>query len=128
MDEKYIIDTNILIYYLDGSIPKKQLKKVEKIFLDSFNISTITKIELLGWQKISKTMISKIARFIQNAEVYYIDSSIENKAIEIKQKFKIAIPDALIAATALLNNFTLVTRNQHDFNKISELKIYNPFT
>ncbi|MFH1050331.1 MAG: type II toxin-antitoxin system VapC family toxin [bacterium] len=127
MDEKFIIDTNILIYYLDGSIPNKQLTKLEKIFVDSFNISTITKIELLGWQKIDKTTISKIELFIRNAKIYYLDFHTENKTIELKQKYKIAIPDTIIAATALINKFTLVTRNQTDFRKIKNLKIYNPY-
>ena len=29
--------------------------------------------------------------------------------------------------TAILNKLTLVTRNEDDFKKIRELKIYNPF-
>jgi hypothetical protein len=37
------------------------------------------------------------------------------------------LPDAVIAATCLVNNFTLVTRNQKDFEGINGLKIYNPF-
>lgn len=72
MEDKYLIDTNIVLYYVNGEIPGSHKKKVTAIFKDSFNISTITKIELL-------------------------------------------------------NNLTLVTRNQKDFGKIKGLKIYNPF-
>jgi hypothetical protein len=52
---------------------------------------------------------------------------VERKAIEIKQKNKIALPDAIIAATALLNSFVLITRNEKDFEGIEDLIIYNPF-
>jgi hypothetical protein len=37
------------------------------------------------------------------------------------------LPDAVIAATCLVNDFTLVTRNQSDFKGINGLKTYNPF-
>ena len=37
------------------------------------------------------------------------------------------LPDAIIAATALNNNWTLVTRNEKDFKNIN-LDIYNPFS
>ncbi len=48
MDKKYLIDTNIIIYFLDGKIPEKQKNKLTEIFKNSFNISTITRIEVLG--------------------------------------------------------------------------------
>jgi predicted nucleic acid-binding protein len=127
MDKKYIIDTNIIIYYLDNKIPDSQLKKIEQIFIDSFNISTITKIELLGWQKIDELTKRKIEKFLYNSEVFYIDSIIERKVIEVKQKYKIDIPDALIVATSLINDLVIVTRNVKDFENISEISIYNPF-
>lgn len=47
---EYLIDTNILIYYLAGALPPEEKLHVDKILKDSFNISIITKIELLGWK------------------------------------------------------------------------------
>jgi len=69
----------------------------------------------------------KIEKFLSNATIFYIDEIIEKKAIEIKQKHKIETPDGIIGATALVNEMTLITRNEVDFKKISGLKIYNPF-
>ncbi len=71
MEQRYLIDTNILIYYLDGKIPATHLEKVSKIFEKSFNISTITKIEILGWHKINSREKTKIAYFLKNATVLY---------------------------------------------------------
>lgn len=127
MDKKYLIDTNILIYYLDNKIPVNQINLIESILKDSFNISTITKIELLGWNKLTKDIKKKIEQFLSNSEVFYINSIIEQKAIDIKQKNKIHIADAIIAATSLVNNMILVTRNSKDFETIAELRILNPF-
>lgn len=127
MDEKFLIDTNIIIYYLDNKIPESQDERVSIIFENSFILSTISKIEVLGWHRITEKEKRKIEHFLSNANVIYIDRAIEQKAIELKQKNKMATPDSIIGATAILNNLTLVTRNKDDFNKIRGLKIYNPF-
>ncbi len=127
MESKYLIDTNIIIYYLRNEIPEKEIEKLETIFENSFNISTITKIEVLGWHKITEKDKEQINFFLNNAKVFYINKSVEKKVIEIKQKHKIKTPDAIIGATALKNKFTIVTRNEKDFNKIDKIKIYNPF-
>ena len=127
MDEKFLIDTNIIIYYLDDKIPENEIERLENILSLSFNISTITKIEVLGWHKVTKSEKKRIEKFLSNAQVFYIDKAIEQKSIEIKQKYKIATPDIIIGATALENHFTIVSRNEKDFKKINGIKIYNPF-
>ncbi len=127
MDEKFLIDTNIIIYYLDDKIPQAHEQRVTQILMESFNISTITKIEVLGWHKLNDQDKLRIAEFLEVANVFYLDSAIEKKAIEIRQSHKMATPDTIIGATALIYNLTLVTRNEADFQKIHGLKIYNPF-
>ncbi len=127
MDERFLIDTNILIYFIKGTIPMEARSKVSDIFRNSFNISTITKIETLGWHRINEFDKVKYADFLEAAKVFFIHKNIQDKTIELKQEGKIPIPDAIIAATALHNNFILVTRNTKDFDKIEGLKIYNPF-
>jgi predicted nucleic acid-binding protein len=127
MDERFIIDTNIIIYYLDNKIPKEQMPKMNRIFMESFNLSTISVIELLGWQKLNESDKAKMELFLSKANVHFVDISTQLKSIEIKQKRKIATPDTIIAATALLYEYTVVTRNVDDFSKIDGMKIYNPF-
>ena len=56
-----------------------------------------------------------------------IDNDIVNKTIEIRKNIKIALPDAIIAATALVYDFTLLSRNAKDFKNIPELKLQNPW-
>jgi predicted nucleic acid-binding protein len=36
-------------------------------------------------------------------------------------------PDAIVAATALVYQLTLMTRNEKDFKKVEGLSLYNPF-
>lgn len=126
-EEKFLIDSNIIIYHLDDKIPQSQVKKVKQTLESSFIISTIANIEVLGWHKMTDEQRMKAENFLSNASVIYLDKSVERKSIELKRKHNIETPDSIIAATAILNNLTLVTRNEDDFKSITELKIYNPF-
>jgi len=127
MDKEYLMDTNILIYYFADAIPDKELNMVEEIFKTSFNISIITKIEFLGWEKHTEEGFEEARNFVDFAEVIPLTNEVANLTIDIRRKCKIKLPDAVIAATALHNNLILVTRNGDDFKDVDGLMIYNPF-
>ncbi|MEM1327679.1 MAG: type II toxin-antitoxin system VapC family toxin [Bacteroidota bacterium] len=127
MDERFLIDTNIIIYYLNNEIPANHLERVEEIIRTSFHISTITKIELLGWRALDKEGESEMRTFLAPAQIIYVDPAIEEQAIQIKQGQKIKTPDAIIGATAIVYDMTVVTRNVSDFDKIDGIRLYNPF-
>ncbi len=67
-----------------------------------------------------------------NTVIYFLDDSllpqVVQKAIEINRSIKIKLPDAVIAATAIVNDFTLISRNDDDFEKVPGLKYLNPFS
>lgn len=127
MAQKWLIDTNIVIYYANDKIPSRSVKKVEEIIQQSFIISTITQIEVLGWYKITVAEKRRLTHFLNQATVLYVDKKIEQAAVALKQMQKMDTPDAIIAATCLVYGYTLVTRNQRDFAGIDYLQIYNPF-
>jgi hypothetical protein len=64
--------------------------------------------------------------FIEDALVIELEKEIKLKTAEIRKAYKIKLPDAVIAATALTFNFTLLTRNISDFKNIDGLKLINP--
>ncbi len=127
MGERFLIDTNILIYYLADAIPKEELPTIEEILRGSFNVSIITKIEFLGWKGHTQEGFEKSKEFISFANVIPLTDEIGDVAIELRRQVSIKLPDAVIAATALVHNLTLVTRNVKDFKRIEGLRIYNPF-
>ena len=127
MAQKWLIDTNIVIYYANDKIPSRSVKKVEEIIQQSFIISTITQIEVLGWYKITVAEKRRLTHFLNQATVLYVDKKIEQAAVALKQMQKMDTPEAIIAATCLVYGYTLVTRNSKDFTSIDYLKIYNPF-
>ncbi|NJE00608.1 type II toxin-antitoxin system VapC family toxin [Thermococcus sp. JdF3] len=127
MGEGFLIDTNILIYYLADEIPPEELPKVEDILRSSFNVSIITKIEFLGWRGHTPEGFEKSREFIGFAHVIPLTDEIAELAIELRRRGRIKLPDAVIVATALHHDLTLVTRNVKDFEGIEGLRIYNPF-
>ena len=124
---KYLLDTNILIYYWKNDIPEAERDKIEEILKHSFIISIITKIELLGWRMHTPGGFAKAKEFLEQAEVLPIDDELAELMIAIKRDNNIKLADALIAAIALSNDLVLVTRNYSDFSTLAELEIYNPF-
>jgi len=51
------------------------------------------------------------------------DDKLINFAVYLRRKYKIKLLNAIIAATALYTNSTLITRNIKDFSKIKDLNI-----
>ncbi len=122
----YLIDTNILIYHFNNSIPGKSKKKLRQIFRNYFNISIITKMEFLGFKGHTEESFKKAGLFLLYAQIIGIDNETADMVIELKRSKKMKLPDAIIAATSIKNNFILITRNIGDFKDIN-VKIYNPF-
>jgi predicted nucleic acid-binding protein len=55
-----------------------------------------------------------------------INEAVIDKVIELRQQFKMKSNDSIIAATALLNNREVYTRNVDDFKHITGLTVINP--
>lgn len=125
MGQKYLIDTNILIYALEGLFINNS--EMTEIFNESFNTSIISEIEFLGWKGFSNQSKTDAKKFLDLACIHPLTSDVKNLAIELKQKHNSRLGDSIIAATSIVNNYILVSRNMKDFEKIDGLEIYNPF-
>ena len=117
INDKLLLDTNIIIYYFNGIITDD---KIDEILKESFNISIITKIEFLSWQKLreDKVLEQKALDFISHANIYELTDEIADKVIEIRQRYRVKTPDAIIGATALVYGFDIVTNNVADFKNL----------
>jgi len=124
--QKFLIDTNILIYYLENQIADDKIDFVEEVLRKSFSISIITQIEMLSYALLNSADEEQIHLFLEAAEIFAVDKSLVKKIADIRKKYKLKLPDAIIGATAQMNNRTLLTRNTKDFSKIEGLDIINP--
>ena len=124
MEQKYLIDTNVLIDAQIGRLPDNGLNFLAKVINENFIVSFITFIEYLGYKDIEKSS----EEFISLAEVIEIDKFIIQRCIDLRKNCKIKIPDAIIAATALTRNLILITNNEKDFLAIQELAVINLYS
>jgi predicted nucleic acid-binding protein len=122
----YLLDTNTIIYYLKGGLPSNGMKVIGVIADDRPSISVITKIELLGFNAPNLEEQSLTNKFVEACFIFNLNEAVVNQTIVLRKQYKIKIPDAIIAATAMVFNLTLMTHNTNDFNKISNLQCIDP--
>lgn len=124
MAGKYLIDTNSVIDYLDNKLSKSAAKKLDA---EQLEISVITRMELLAWRNADAGQLAILEEFINSTTIWNLDEPIILKGIEVRKNYNIKLPDAIIAATALVYNRELVTRNNNDFKNVQGIKLINPW-
>ncbi|MCL6639474.1 MAG: type II toxin-antitoxin system VapC family toxin [Firmicutes bacterium] len=132
---KFVVDTNIVIYTLKGI--EKIVKVMEKLEADNIEIyySTIVEAELFSFHELTEEERVNIRGILDLGEIIDVDSEIALKAAELRalsRKYyqrKLKLPDAIVAATALVYSAVLITCNAEDFNYLRDygLCIWNPF-
>jgi predicted nucleic acid-binding protein len=146
MGEQYLIDSNVVIYYLGGKLPAagnsfmndviggsevlEQEDEIGNSFMDNVidaipNVSVITKIEVLGFNAPPQDY-QLLIEFFEDAIIFELIPEIVEQAIELRKAYKIKLGDSIIAATALVYDLSLITRNINDFKSIAGLQLVNP--
>jgi len=119
----YLIDTNVAIYYFGLAMSTESEKLMDHILGKRYFISVINRIELLGFKKLSGNESEALSSFISNSIIFDLEEDIIIETIQIRKNYNIKLPDAIIAATCLVNNCSLVTNNIKDFDKITGLQV-----
>lgn len=114
-----LVDSNLLVYLSKGELSGGDLSKRRVAY------SSVTKIETLGQPELPVRESDILEQLFGLYEHLPITQDVVEKAIQLKQRRKLKLGDALIAATAMVHNLELWT-NDHDFKKIPELKLCYP--
>jgi predicted nucleic acid-binding protein len=64
---------------------------------------------------------------MNDAAILQLTEDVVSRSITVRKLRKTKLPDAIIAATALVYELTLITRNTKDFENIPNIKIVNPW-
>jgi predicted nucleic acid-binding protein len=125
-----ILDTTVLVDiirrkevaldYVDG------VRKAEGIP----RLSVVTSMELIIGCR-DKNEVRKVEKLLADYDVLDITPLIGRKAYELISRFSkshgLVVPDALIAATALVESAVLVTSNVRHFSMIDGLRLEKPY-
>jgi predicted nucleic acid-binding protein len=118
-----LIDSNIVIYSV---LP-------EHAFLDAWldradtSFSVITQIKVLGFSQLTDAQRERFAELFGVAATLPLDDAVTRACIRLRCVRRMKLGDAIIAATALVHNLPLVTRNLEDFVDIPGLQVIDPF-
>jgi predicted nucleic acid-binding protein len=69
-------------------------------------------MELLSYNFSNKKEEAFILAILSKLNILYLDMNIANSVIKLKRERKIKLPDAIIVATAKVNNLTLFTNDK----------------
>ncbi|GHU94013.1 motility twitching protein PilT [Bacteroidia bacterium] len=124
--ERYLIDTNVVCDYLTAELPHKGLLLLDTVMDTMPQLSVITQIELLCWNA-GTEIENSVRNFIIDSTILHINTDVIMYCVALRKSKKIKTPDAIIAATALAYDITLLTNNEKDFTNIRGLKLINPY-
>ncbi len=117
---KFLLDTNILIYFLN------QKDKKAEAYIDNGQslISVLTRIEVLyGTAEEEKSSILELLSRLYAVPIKDGIADLTAKLMIHVPRLRKKYPDALIAATCLYYDYELVTANVKDFNNIPGLTV-----
>jgi len=110
---KYLLDTNFILGLLKLDAQVLAEFSARRILAGECAYSSITRMELLGFHRITQAEEVLIKRKLEHFSYLSLNKEIEDRVIALRQLRKIKLPDAMIAATALNLDIELLTLDQH---------------
>jgi len=121
---EFLCDTSVLIDYLRGDEKVQEILQMDRFKL--MYLSSVTLMELVVGA-FNKGEVRKIRNAFDEMHIVQINEEISARAVELitlySKSHNLLIPDALIAATALVANLPLFTRNISDFKFLPEIQL-----
>jgi predicted nucleic acid-binding protein len=119
-----LLDSNAIIYSV-----KPEFDTLRQLIAEQNPaVSAISYVEVLGYHKLTASDKEDFIEFFGTALIISVSQPVLEQAVALRQQRRMSLGDSIIAATALLNDLTLVTANVTDFHWIDNIKLMNPLT
>lgn len=122
----YLLDTGLVLRHLRGQRPTVQLLRgLSK--LGRLSIASVTRLEVHAGMRpeeryATHKLLARLATIDLDREI--ADRAGDMIAASQRAGKALAVPDAIIAATAIGHQLTLVTLNRGDFQHVAGLSLY----
>jgi predicted nucleic acid-binding protein len=113
-----LVDTNILIDYLhEHPGASAELKRYQDLA-----ISSVTWIEIMVGA--TPAMEGVTRDFLNRFALVQLDDAVSERAVNLRRKHKLKVPDAITLASAQVTGRLFITRDAKDFSKVDpEIRI-----
>ncbi len=111
--KKVFLDTNAFIYFFEGRSNITELV----VHTPAIYFSPITEIELLSAPKLTLRETEKIREFLSICQRVELTENIIEQTVVLRRQHRFKVPDAIIAASALVLDIPLVSADV-DFQKV----------
>lgn len=125
MGAQYLIDSNAIIDYLGGKLPSSGMMFMDGVINATPKISVISKIEVLSFNA-PPSDYQLLSDFMNDSDILDLTETVVEKTIDLRKQYRVKLPDAIIAATALVHGLELISRNINDFKTITGIKVLDP--
>ena len=124
---RWLLDTKLLIDAFAGrSDSVRAITSARTASLEWIGYSSITRLEVLRFPGLNGADEIGLRNLLAQLSEAPIDDAVIERAIKIRKSVRMKIPDAVVAATALVYEANLVTRNTGDFKNIPGVSLLNP--
>jgi len=116
MAEPLLVDTDVFVDHL-RAVRRLELRGEAGAY------SVVTRAELFAGRAAEE---EPVQRLLEPLRELIVDAAVAERGGRIRRLTALALPDALIAATALEHDLTLLTRNRRHFERIDGLRVRSP--
>ena len=121
----FLLDTNVIIEAAGGNAQAKGALR-QAVSSDWVGFSAITRLELFSYPELTQAEEKSLTIIIDELNEVSITRHVIDMAIYLRKMSRIKVP-AIIAASAIHMQATLLTRNVSDFKQVDTLKVVNPW-
>ncbi len=90
-----LLDTNIALYFLGGRL-------AQPLPEGEYGVSVITEMEMLAWPLLTSEEELRVRQFLERVRVFDLVPLVRERSVKLCRSERIKLPDAIIAATALV--------------------------
>jgi toxin FitB len=119
-----LFDSSAVILYFNDALSVPALAVMEQaIEQDTGAISVVTRAEVLAWPQHTAQSLQEAIMGMASFAQLSVDAATADEAARIRRECHLKLPDALIAATAMLHGVPVVTANARDFERVGLLQV-----
>lgn len=122
--QKLFFDSSALILFLNDALPPATVDLLDHcLHSRQICISAIVRAEILAWPTHTATSLATALALLDACELTAVNADVADEGARIRRETGLKLPDALIAASAVLQSATLVTANAKDFRRVPSLTL-----